>query len=759
MLRNKTLYFLIFFIYCSVVKTQSVKDSLDLLIENETNDTVKATYIAEMFVNADLSTKKELQRYYEKGKKFNERFDNPKMNLRLTTVYARRLAIIGFKMEAIKFYNDVLSKAKRNNDSTYVANALLGLAAFDQEEGNIDKAKAKLNEVTLLLKNTPKDVNRIKSYNQLANIYRNEGNYDKAHDILDYIIEATKSDSSLVDLGSAFISKGRIYRFQGKNDSAKMVYKIAERCAKHSHHKESLAVIYNNLGNIEHVKGKFDEALEYYLKSLKIKEKLGDVRGTAIAYHNIGTILIDMLDWKKSLEYFQKSNLLAEEIKFQVLIVHNENKIGEVLTQDSLFDKAIIHHEKALKIGRKSGFKKGELTALYNLGNDYFLKNKLEKSNTYLIDGLKLAREIKSKPQESSILVKLAEVYLKSESTNQQQIKTESNSLSRKDIKQYLLEANRMADEMNNVKNKTLALEGLNKFYQKVNDNNARVKILQELVTLKDTLFKNDRIKAVANWETKYETAEREKEILQLESEKKVTELKNKQFKFIVLGSGIFLTGLLGFFAYWTKQKRKKLEASKRESFRAKLSSDLHDDVGSTLTGLAMQSELLSNFIDGNLKKSAENIALLSREAMTRMRDTVWAIDSRKDKLDDLIGRMQDFAQTNLLAKDISFMLDVQNIDKSIKIEPELRQNTYLIFKECIANVLKHSNATSVKSQLKIEGKNLILLISDNGKVNPALVNLSGVGLTSIKGRAKSINGDITISTQNGFSIELTAPH
>lgn len=757
---HKVTPILFLIIICTLsAHTQSVRDSLDRLINNEQNDSVKTSHIIEILREPTLSKNEDILAYYLKGKKLARNLEDPISILRITSSYARKLSIIGNKEESRKMFLKLQDLAIEYKDTLFLTTSLSGIAAFDVEEGKLDDAKSKLYKTISLLDNSSNENSKISTYNQLANIYRNEGDYIKAHYFLDTIINLIKNDRSSIALSSALSSKGRIYRFQGKNDSAKIAYKKSEKVALNSGYSSSLAVIYNNLGNIEHVEGKYDLALEYYLKSLKIKEQAKDIRGTTIAYHNIGAILIEMQDWTKALEYFKKSNLKAEEIKFQVLIVHNENKIGEVLTHDSLFNQAIIHHKKALRIGRESGFKKGELAALYNLGNDYFLLNDLKQCNKYLIDALTLAREIKSKPQESSILVKLAETYLKSENDPQTNVKNVENlGLTRMDVKQYLLDANRMADEMNNVQNKILALNGLDQFYSNTNDTKAHLKVLQELIDLKDTIFANDRVKAVADWETKYETAEKEKEILELENEKRVAKLKSRQFKFFVLGIGVFMMGFLSFIAYWSRQKNKKKNAAKREAFRAKLSSDLHDDVGSTLTGLAMQSELLSNFVDGKLKQNAENIAALSREAMTRMRDTVWAIDSRKDKVDDLIGRMQDFAQTNLITKEIVFIFNTNLVDKNLKIEPEVRQNIYLIFKECIANILKHSNATEVNANLSIANKILHLRISNNGVLNSSEIKTSGVGLNSIKDRAIKMNGKYEITSQNGFTIKISIP-
>jgi len=100
------------------------------------------------------------------------------------------------------------------------------------------------------------------------------------------------------------------------------------------------------------------------------------------------------------------------------------------------------------------------------------------------------------------------------------------------------------------------------------------------------------------------------------------------------------------------------------ERLRTKISSDLHDDVGSILTGLAMQSEILSHTTSNEKEKNRiERIGEMSRSAMSRMRDTVWVLDARKDNWGSVKARMQEFIGETLEEKDIACQLTFTNID------------------------------------------------------------------------------------------------
>ncbi len=208
---------------------------------------------------------------------------------------------------------------------------------------------------------------------------------------------------------------------------------------------------------------------------------------------------------------------------------------------------------------------------------------------------------------------------------------------------------------------------------------------------------------------------------------------------------------------YQQKLRRQK----EMEGLRNKISSDLHDDVGSILTGLAMQSEMMSYEADSEQKQSLKEMADMSRDAMERMRDTVWAIDSAKDTFKDLVARIHSFAERNLSRKGISYRLNTQRIDDEISISPELRQNVYLVAKESMTNILKHSNADSVDINLEINEDVLKLSVSDNGEVSSSLNEInaaSGLGTNNMRRRAQQLNGTLLLEIDKGFKVIMEVP-
>lgn len=192
-------------------------------------------------------------------------------------------------------------------------------------------------------------------------------------------------------------------------------------------------------------------------------------------------------------------------------------------------------------------------------------------------------------------------------------------------------------------------------------------------------------------------------------------------------------------------------------SIREKISSDLHDDVGSILAGLSMQSELLLMQGMDQMNGILTQLGNSSKEAMSRLRDIVWVVDSRKDKFENLFMRMQDFTFQILSEDRFVTSFNLNEIEKEKFIKPEIRENIYFFFKEALTNIVKHSNGDQVHIDIKETNDYLILTISDNGSKRDES-NSDGLGLNNMQTRAQRINGILDFETEEDFKIKLSIP-
>jgi HAMP domain-containing protein len=191
------------------------------------------------------------------------------------------------------------------------------------------------------------------------------------------------------------------------------------------------------------------------------------------------------------------------------------------------------------------------------------------------------------------------------------------------------------------------------------------------------------------------------------------------------------------------------------ERMRTRIASDLHDEVGSMLSGLSMQAELLEmNASEKDLPRLGK-IGTISRAAVTKMRDLVWSIDSRRDKVKDLLERMQEQAADLLQPNDITFHFDIGELPLEKKLKVDVRQHLFLIFKEALTNAVRHSNASVVKVRFGNFNGQFEMVIQDNGSSSKKDHVPTGMGLSNIEMRAEKLGAKLEVRTNEGFLVKL----
>ncbi len=190
----------------------------------------------------------------------------------------------------------------------------------------------------------------------------------------------------------------------------------------------------------------------------------------------------------------------------------------------------------------------------------------------------------------------------------------------------------------------------------------------------------------------------------------------------------------------------------KLQQIRLRISRDLHDDIGSTLSSINMISSMADKTEAAGKKFSElfQTISFASRQAMELMNDIVWSINPKNDKMEMIIIRMRQYASEMLEAAQIPFTLEMDDECRQIILPIEKRKDFYLIFKEAINNLAKYSKADKAIIQLNYAARMLTLIISDNGNGFDITELFHGNGLKNMKARAGLLKGDISISSKPG---------
>ena len=207
-----------------------------------------------------------------------------------------------------------------------------------------------------------------------------------------------------------------------------------------------------------------------------------------------------------------------------------------------------------------------------------------------------------------------------------------------------------------------------------------------------------------------------------------------------------------GFFKYRENIQRKE------KKMRIKIASDLHDEVGSSLTRIYFQADLLSAKHQGLPDdKALQQIADTSKEALLTMSDMVWSIDSRFDTVKDLVIRMKDYLYKLRDELDITYRFDVQGDHSARAVSQLVRQNLFLIFKEAVTNAVKYGGGSEITINLDF-GRVIKLTVRNRYEDRSGAVAglQGGRGLDSMRQRAERVGGELTYTGRDGvFVVEL----
>ncbi len=192
---------------------------------------------------------------------------------------------------------------------------------------------------------------------------------------------------------------------------------------------------------------------------------------------------------------------------------------------------------------------------------------------------------------------------------------------------------------------------------------------------------------------------------------------------------------------------------------RNRITADLHDDIGATLSSMNIYGELAGQVWEDKPAKSKElidKISVSSKELMGRMGDIIWSMKPADEEKYTLEGRLKNYSNELLAPKDIVCTFDIDNkLAASIK-DPEIRKNILLICKEAINNIAKYSGARQVQLLFQQKENEILLSISDDGVGFDAKTAKNGNGISNITNRCSLLQGRFNLQTAPQQGVVIT---
>ncbi len=759
---NKLLAVALLFItiseYCSARNKSTVRDSLLQILNISESPLEKYNTYVKLIPTCSVKEQTNALSYKNQAMILSELLEDDSLYLNAIYQFSRWNEKLFLYDQSIESSILLKENAKQKNHLFFLAKSHESLGFSYKAKADFEKSTYHYNECIVLLEKSPFVDFFINCKIQSAGLKRITGEIEEAERICLEVLENAEQRSKYENLRLLYNILGRINRGQGKYDKAKYYYELGVKTAIQNNDVAAAGVGYNNLGNIAQTRAEFSGAIEYYTESLKLRENTNDKKGIAICYVNIGTVYLDINQLQKAEENILRGIEIAKQIQYNIFLPFAYSKLSNIALERKDYDKSLAWVEKSLELSMQNNHYKGKVTAYITMADVYKAKGDYKNTFKYCIKALKLAEEKEFKKEISSCLVILGESIQKIESSQNpiDQIELYNmTGLQSDEIESLLIKSKNIAFEIKNFENIVNSLLALKLYYKNIGDLKNQLFITDTYMLYRDSLFNQNRSEALAESETKFKTAEKEKEILVLQKENELQAISAKYARNNFIGIGLLLLLVGSTWIYHLYSQNKIKREKQINTLRTKISSDLHDDVGSILTGLSMQSEILEYRSTGDEKEKAKEIGNLAKSAMSRMRDAVWAMDARKDNWESLLIRMFEFGQEHIVSNNIQFELKHENIDLAKNIESEIRQNLYLIFKEALTNVLKHSNADRVIINISNRLDGFSMEILDNGRFEEKEYKTSGLGTDNMKMRADQIQADLSFIKENGFAVIL----
>jgi two-component system NarL family sensor kinase len=515
--------------------------------------------------------------------------------------------------------------------------------------------------------------------------------------------------------------------------------------------KENTIEIYNGLGNIYDIRQLKDESLSFYFKGLKLAEDIGDKYRQAMILNNIGLIKFSGGQVHEAEADFIKGLKTIERMDEGRLRLNLNNNLGLISKESGKLKASTKYYRNTLKEAKKLGFPTGIGVAYLNLADAYLSSRNFKLASSmadtsilYLGNNnqwnyLGIAYGLKSSVLRQMGDLGSARIMLKKAALLNKNYPYPENIL------YFLKESSELEEASGNLKK---AID-LSKEYYRYNDSITELankdKVLQMQI-----LYGKDKIESELQ-------NEKNKNSLLI----KGNELEKTKIQSVVFISVLFiLLTLLIVFSWVTFQRRKQQKQftqdliSHVDEERSRISKDLHDDLGQSLSMIKSRLSLhisgKTNDLSG-LNEAISDVIDKTRNISHELHPSIISKLGLERSLVSLIEQTQE--HTGLFCS-----LETEGRLESLDLNTQAQ--IYRILQECINNTIRHAEATALKIDIREAQDELILTYQDNGKgIGDYLAKgFPGIGLLTIKERVDKIDGKVHFHSGNekGFKMSIT---
>ena len=502
--------------------------------------------------------------------------------------------------------------------------------------------------------------------------------------------------------------------------------------------------------------GFYNDGLNWYFNALKVAEARRDTTSMAALCNNIAVIYTETDQNKKSYPFAEKAVQYALKRNDDKLKANAYNTLGNAYYADYKDSIALGHFNSSLEYRIRSADTAAIGAALKNLAGVYneFGDQRKALQLTHMARVFRLRKG--NADQKMSLFVTLSDLHF---------------GIKRYDSAFYYL--NKASEYLNASKNLYELKSYYNSSIQVHRQRNDLEKVISDMnsvLRIKDSILDQESQKSMSELQTRYETEKKDDQlkIQKLELETKEKEAVYSKILFIGVVTIILLLFSFFFVRFKSKQKlkdeidriekenvKKRVELETKEKERNRISTELHDNVGSSVSFISSKIDWLIKNRSFNESEKVELLFLKdsSRDVMNRLRETLWTLNDKSISNTDLCDKLKVYLR--------KYILCTLNITDSLSTECILPNEDVLAIYRCAQeianNINKHSEAQTVKIQFYSDA-NTKLKISflDDGVGFEEENKEDSYGLRNIRNRLKDIGAKVEINSVKGRGTSVT---
>jgi signal transduction histidine kinase len=502
-------------------------------------------------------------------------------------------------------------------------------------------------------------------------------------------------------------------------------------------------------------------AIDLYTKALPYFEEAKAKPNLARVYQNIANLFYEQKAFDKGMQYANKAYALNAALKDTVKMLECRGLTGNLLYGSKKFDAA---NEVYTDILRSKTYKllnpATQLIFVINMGSLHYDLEKYDSALHWFLQATALKNKFQLDFFTRQLFYKTTSTYIKLGSIAKagQLLHADGNFNSEED-------------------DRTDFYETWSEYYTATGNYAKANEWLIKLREYQDSLITDETAASFLQMDTIMAQSEKQRLLnqqeLSIQSLQKKAIEKNKTIALLSIGAIALLT--MGFIFYLFFKKKEQLKnksialLNKENEFiavksslegqlqeRSRISKEIHDELGSSLTSISLLTEVLKKRIDTNINPEINKISDTSADMVDKMNEIIWALNTSNDTVNSLVAYIRKFTNNFLQVANIELEFLETAIPENKALEGTVRRNIYLTVKEAVNNIVKHSGAKKVAVNVSA-AHGLHIDITDDGKgIDKGNMNSFGNGLKNMKKRMEDIGGKFSIENNNGTIIKLS---